>query len=123
MIHLVSTGVSREVLLVGRWAAKVPKLRYGWRAFLHGLLANMQEAQWGEMAAHEGDDHFCPVVWALPGGWLVVQRRARPLTYAEWMALDVDDFLERGTYAIPAERKQDSFGILDGRVVAVDFGN
>jgi hypothetical protein len=55
------TGVSRDVLCIGRWALKFPKLRT-WRAFLIGLLANMQErdlwkrGDWPEL--------LCPVVFA-----------------------------------------------------------
>jgi hypothetical protein len=36
-------GVSRVVICIGRWALKIPKLTRGWRQFLIGLLANMQE--------------------------------------------------------------------------------
>ena len=56
---------------------------------------------------------------ALPGGWLVVMRRARPLTEQEFAALSPNDW---GGVLEMVEFKRSSFGMLDGRVVAVDYG-
>jgi hypothetical protein len=116
-VQIVRLGISRTVLLVGPLAIKVPTVRYGWAKFLRGLLANMQEREWARMV----DGRLCPIVFSLPGGWLVVMLRARPLTDYEWRALDPivgDAFRE-----LPVERKSDSFGVLYGRYVAVDYGN
>jgi hypothetical protein len=112
-------GITREVFLVGRFAIKVPKLIYGWHKFLCGLLANMQE----RVFARTGWPELCPVVFAVPGGWLLVMRRADPLGEDEWMAFDAEAFCNRDDRVIPAEIKRDSFGWLDGRIVAVDYGN
>lgn len=114
-------GVTRTVLLVGRYAFKFPAMGE-WRLFLLGLLANMQE----RMFARTGWPELCPVLFSLPGGWLVVMRRAKVLTEPEWLALDekeVSEFINRPGYIVPAELKSDSFGWLDGRLVAVDYGN
>jgi hypothetical protein len=115
------TGVSRDVLCIGRWALKLPKLKR-WQSFLIGLLANMQERElskrdyWPEL--------LCPVVFALPGGWLLVMRRATPLTDAQAAELDYGMLWpEDGRPAIPAEPKPASFGVLDGRIVVVDYGD
>lgn len=112
-------GVTREVLLVGSWAVKLPKLTYGWRLFLQGLLANMQERQFAAAKWPE----LCPVIWGLPGGWLLVMRRAEPMTDAEWTKFDPERFCDRRDYRVPAEHKRDSFGKLNGRIVVVDYGN
>ncbi|MBI1408147.1 MAG: hypothetical protein GC145_18700 [Caulobacter sp.] len=111
-------GVTRLVILAGPWAIKAPRPDYGWRLFLHGLLCNMTEAVFGRSAL-EG---FCPVVWHIPGGWLLVQRRARVMTEAEFATFDVAAFCDRETYQIAAETKADSFGWIDGQVVAIDYG-
>lgn len=113
-------GVTREVALNGNVAIKLPKLTYGWKMFLCGLLANMQEREFSTLQWPE----LCPVIFAIPGGWLIVMRRARELTDAEWAAFDAESFCKRpdGTL-IPAEFKSDSFGKLDGKFVAVDYGN
>lgn len=112
-------GVTREVFLTRRYAIKIPKLIYGWHKFLCGLLANMQERAF----AHANLPELCPVVFSIPGGWLLVMRRAEHLTDAEWSVFDAKKFCEREEYLVPAEWKQDSFGKLDGRIVAIDYGN
>ena len=112
-------GITREVFLIGRWAFKFPRIVSGWRMFLCGLLANMQERSF----AAAGWPELCPVVFSIPGGWLVVMRRARPLTPEEWSNFRPYDFCEKGDHVIPAETKLDSFGVLDSRIVAVDYGN
>lgn len=127
-------GVTREVLLAGRYAIKLPKLTGGWSFFLRGLLANMQERRCGAANWPE----LCPVVFAAPGGWFVVMRRAEPLGDEQWKAfrsaLVGEDpstygraFLRpwknaSGEYLLPVELKRDSFGVLDGAIVAVDYG-
>lgn len=115
-------GITREVVLIGRYAVKLPRVSYGWRMFLCGLLANMQEADFSTTKWPE----LCPVLFAIPGGWLVVMRRARPLTDGQWEEFrreDMYNMLDNGHRSIPAEHKRDSFGYLDGRIVAVDYGN
>ena len=112
-------GITREVFLIGQYAVKIPKMTYGWQKFLCGLLANMQEVTFSKA----GWPELCPVVFSIPGGWLIVMKRARPLTDQEWWGFDPNTFVEPGEYVVPAETKRDSFGILDGRIVAVDYGN
>jgi hypothetical protein len=112
-------GATREVFLVGRFAIKVPRMVYGWPMFLKGLLANMQEVDFSKT----GWPELCPVVFSLPGGWLIVMRRAQPISRDYWAFFDPEKFCEKEDRIIPAEHKLDSFGWLDGRVVAVDYGN
>jgi hypothetical protein len=113
------TGVSRDVLCIGGLALKFPKLTRGWRQFLIGLLSNMQERD----LSKRGWPELCPVVFALPGGWLVVMRRASPLSDEQAESLDYLSILSRDDYAIPAEPKGSSFGVLDARIVVVDYGD
>jgi hypothetical protein len=114
---VIRRGSTRTVFLLGRYAVKVPRAST-WRTFLNGLLANMQERGF----AVTGWPELCPVLFSLPGGWIVVMRRARPLTDEEWFEFDPTGFVQRSDYCVPAEEKRDSFGMLDGRVVAVDYG-
>lgn len=119
-IQFRGDGVTRAVLLAGRFAIKVPKMRYGWRLFLQGLLANMQEREFSKA----GWPELCPVLFSIPGGWLVVMRRARVMTDDEWPFFDAQAWAKAsGKYIIPCEFKADSFGWLDGRVVVIDYGN
>lgn len=112
-------GITREVILTRRYAIKIPKLVYGWDKFLRGLLANMQETLFSRANFPE----LCPVIFSIPGGWLLVMPRVAPLSNAEWSEFDVETFCNRPDYLLPVERKQDSFGKLNGRIVAIDYGN
>lgn len=152
-------GAVRTVVLTRHYVFKFPgrwtwaARRWWWRTWLRGLLSNMQEREF----AAEGWPELCPVSYSIAGGFLVVMRRARPLSDSEWQQLDYRAFVTRGEgYAeanfdalagewrpgdpaqplyplvlgnaepesgiVPAEHKRDSFGVLNGRIVAVDFG-
>lgn len=112
------SGATRWVFLVGRLAIKVPRPTQ-WRLFLCGLLSNMQERQF----SRTGWPELCPVLASLPGGWLVVMPRCRPLTDLQFENFDTREFISRSDGQIPVEEKQCSFGWLDGRIVAVDYGS
>lgn len=112
-------GVSRLVVLTRRHAFKVPRVA-SWRQFLWGLLANLQEAEYGRC----GWPELCPVLWAAPLGLCVVMPRARVCTEAD--APSEDEYRRLTSDAdrpVPAEWKPSSWGRLpDGRLVAVDYG-
>lgn len=115
-------GITRRVLLVGSYAIKVPRLRFGWSKLLYGLLSNMTEARFTCLA-----DQFrlCPTVFSVPGGFLNVQRRCEPLSDEEWeqTRLNHDDVHGRGDWqGMACDFKRDNFGTLNGRVVLLDFG-
>jgi hypothetical protein len=112
-------GTTRIVFVSTTRVFKVPNFMSGWRLFLCGLLANMQERQFGAL----GWDELCPVFWSIPGGWLVVMPRARVMSDAEFASFDVTEFCEREDYVVPAEHKSNSFGFLENRIVAIDYGN
>ena len=112
-------GSTRNVFLTERYAIKVPRL-VEWKLFLHGLLANMQEANfWKNLKS----DRLCPVLFAAPGGFLVVMARAAEFSRSDHEELDYDAFVDAGDWIVPVEDKQDSFGWHDGRVVAIDYGS
>jgi hypothetical protein len=118
MAATVLKGATRCVVLTRRWAIKFPRL-VSWRLFMCGLLANMQEREFSRAAWPE----LCPVLFALPGGWLVVMPRCVPMSSDEWHAYVSDDWRERADYVVPVEMKLDSFGWLGDRIVAVDYGS
>ena len=117
-------GTHRITYLIGDYAVKRPVLR-PWRLFLCGLLANLQERTFSAA----GWPELCPVIISVPGGWLNVMRRAEPLTRDQFFALNYSEWIKggsdlpKGEWVIPVENKLDSFGILDGRIVAVDYGS
>lgn len=128
-------GITRTVILTRRWAIKIPTIRglghidKGARiaSFCRGVLANRSELEWS------GIEGLNPVVWSLRG-LINVSRRAAPVPagglYDEY---EVDDGLSltqraKDAYAaitadfVPiGDRKSDNIGVVDGRVVWIDF--
>lgn len=111
-------GTHRTVYLIGKYAIKRPVF-VEWRLFLRGLLANMQEAQF----SRTGWPELCPVVFAPWGGWFIVMRRAEPLARIDFFHFNLREWADRGDYVIPVEDKLDSVGVLNGKIVAVDYGS
>ncbi len=115
---LIRHGICRTVLLVGPYAVKVPSLRGhaagGVRGrlegFCRGILANLSEATWSSFEPFAG--RIAPVRFSLLGGLVQVYPRCEPAPEdAELFRLDPD----------PGDVKPDNFGLLDGRLVRVDF--
>jgi hypothetical protein len=125
-IKYCRNGTTRVVLLVGKYALKVPNF-YCWRMFLEGLMGNMQERDFATMNMPE----VAPLLFSLPGGWLNVMPRV------EVKALDAPDrflYLDRFKEQLATsnhaellanivEMKVDSVGLWNGKVVAVDYGS
>lgn len=109
MPALNTEGRNRFVILTRRHAIKIPSLR-SWRDFLFGILNNLNERD-----RHREHPAYCPVLWSAPGGLAIVMPRAAILDDATFALADAP--------AAPgAERKASSWGMLAGRLVAVDYG-
>lgn len=115
----IKRGTMRNVLLTRRHAIKFPTFA-SYRAFIEGLRANLEELDLWRL--HQSE-RMCPVIARLPLGTAIVMPRVRPLTQLEFDGLDCIEFadLENG-FSLPIECKGDSFGVLNGKIVAVDYG-
>jgi hypothetical protein len=78
----------------------------------------MQEALFSGV----GWPKLCPVLWPIPGGFLVVMPQAEVCT-AETAPADYEALTDRPDYVIPAAHKSTSWGHLDGRFLAIDYGS
>ena len=78
----------------------------------------MQERTFGKT----GWPELCPVIFGMPGGWFLIMRRADPLPRSWYFEMDYEAFVNHKDYCVPVENKQDSFGVYQGRIVAVDYG-
>jgi len=138
-------GYTRLVILWGRYAIKIPSTRKiytraGAGAFIRGLKSNRQESRYSKLGWVE----ICPVYFCFPWGLLLVMRRATPLLLEDWQNFDYVAFVQHDKLVrkvdkkqleqiarvsvdpkdglVPVECKQDSFGIVDNRIVAIDYG-
>lgn len=125
-------GCTRFVFLTKNYAIKIPQFNYEWKHFLLGLLANMQEVSFSKIK----DDRLCPIKFYIPGGWLLIMPKCEPISSEIFIDLDITRFwpnnkedyhpnntCERAEYNVPVEYKQDSFGFLNGKIVAIDYGS
>jgi hypothetical protein len=98
------------VILIGSKAIKTPTIKYSWRLFLTGLLANLHERLWW---GNGKDERLCPIVFADPLGLFVVMQRTEDIDYLP----PEDDFRY-----LPLDYKVENFGLLNGKVVLRDYG-
>lgn len=111
----IKQGMTRIVFLVGDKAYKIPNFTKGWKLFLYGFLSNMQEVEYSGRSSA-----FCPVLFSLPFGLLVVMPRVEPILEihdAVYKAIisDVGDYPR-------IQKEPTSFGLLDRSLVIVDYG-
>jgi len=77
----------------------------------------MQEVEFNRL----NDERLAKIIFHLPAGFLVVMKRAEPLIdfnkkfFASFCAT------HKG-FQLPTELKRDSFGYIDGKLVAIDYG-
>lgn len=112
---MILWGCNRMVILSRTRAYKFPNPT-SWKSFLFGLLNNMNEVR------RSGRPGLCPVLWSIPGGWLVVMPRADKMELREFETLLKAQWLEQIIAHTHVERKPCSWGWIDGKLVAVDYG-
>lgn len=123
---IIRCGITRTVILTKRYAIKIPTGRgtcigRGFRQRLsgvaQGILANQSEFTWYTYESFQGK--VAPVLRSWLGGIIQVYPRCEPLppSYESWswpdplITLDPD----------PGDHKIDNYGILDGRIVMIDY--
>lgn len=104
----ISRGASRTVLLVGRYAVKLPRVGAGWKPLLCGLLSNMAERDRWKYGRRRG---LCPVLWSAPAGLCVVMPRVLPAERAP----------DELAHLTGRDHKPSSYGYHHGELVAVDY--
>jgi hypothetical protein len=113
------SGVTRAVVICGPFALKFPK---GAR----GLRSNRYEAGiWNRNKDHPSrGQRLCPVLWCAPLGLLLIMQTAEPLPsqidMSEVLCEDWWDYIPGGD-EWPCEPKRTDWGLINGRVVAVDY--
>jgi len=120
-MDMTRKGSSRTVVLVGKYAIKIPRMNT-WETFLRGLLSNYQEVRFSKLKY----PYLCPILFYLPGGFMTIMPRCdiletRHMSRQQLLLLLKSE--ERAGRCMPVEPKHDSFGLLpNGRLVAVDYG-
>lgn len=108
-MHISQDGITRVVILIGRWAIKIPRVNYGWGKFVEGIENNRSERKyWKESKSNE----VCPTLFSLWGLLNIMPRVRVCETKEEIECIPLDDWLDR---------KPDNLGYLNGKVVWIDY--
>ena len=124
VITRIERGTTRFVAIAGPVAVKFARGEAGRRCNLH------EAKLWALNQHHPSRSrHLCPVLWCSADGDVLIMAAADPLppdaphpydTVDEWWSYDpskgdIDTF--------PGEPKAADWGMLDGRLVLVDYAN
>jgi len=118
----MAKGATRSVFVFKRFVVKVPTF-LSWRLFLNGLLANMQEELFSGV-----DDCLCPVMYSDIFGFVLIMERAyvipnrvNNLNFLNYLEAKYKNNNMREF--ILSDSKPSNWGILEGRLVKIDYGN
>jgi hypothetical protein len=121
---LVERGTTRVVAMAGPVAVKFARGEADRRC-------NLYEAKVWELNKHDpvSSPHLCPVLWCSADAWVLAMQAAELLppdalhpydTLDEWWSYDP----AKGPHDVfPGEPKASDWGVLDGRVVLLDYSN
>lgn len=114
-ISRMPSGAFRRVILVGRFAVKIPRFRN----LLSGLRCNRWEREmWRIWRPIFGWGNLCPIKFADPLRVCVVMPRAtQPVTFQDVVAATPDYYPD-----ITSETKPEDFGRVGNRILALDCG-
>jgi hypothetical protein len=113
----ISKGASRWVICINNIAIKFPSLM-SYTYFLYGQIANIEEMENSKFLPRE---KLCPIIFHLPFGLMTVMKRARILTEEEFSKFDYNAFCNPTFLSSYVEKKNDSFGYINDKIVAVDY--
>lgn len=108
----VRHGITRTVLLIGRYAIKVPTMQYGLDAWAWGIVSNNSEREWHSYDEWRG--RVAPVLHSWLGGLIQVYPRCASF---DPQTMDYPKF---PSFA-PSDQKPDNYGVLNGAVVCIDY--
>lgn len=114
-------GVTRIVIVLKSVVIKIPKL-VQWDHFIRGILSNIDENRtwkYNSGKYERGASHLlCPVIWCSWGGWILIMKRATPLTREDWDKVNFHNHVR----IFPGDDTISNYGFLDSRLVKIDYG-
>jgi len=117
-------GVTRIVLVFREVVVKIPRFNYNWTHFLRGLIGNIDEGEtwrYNSGKFERGHSHLlCPVVWMSWGGWILIMKRATPLTLEDWEKIyDITEYKKH----FGGDDTMSNYGYYKGSLVKIDYAS
>lgn len=114
----IRRGTTRTVLLLGKYAIKLPRLsahHSGLRgrmwSLARGILANISESEWSGMQG------VCPVLWSGFGGIVNIMPRCKPV----YEDRSVEEYYAISNQLFASDKKPQNLGLLNGELVWIDY--
>lgn len=123
----IRKGSTRTVLIFSQVVIKIPRLRNNildfsayplFAGLYQGLLCNLQERYWSRFNYTQ----LCPILLSDWFGICVIMPRCEILTEKLSVA-EFEDFIKIDNGTVPAENVAENFGLLNGRLVIIDYGS
>ena len=115
-----SRGVTRLVFVFKHFVIKFPRLDHGHTNFLCGCLGNWKERQFYKKFKNilylTDRNLVIPSIWCSWFGLFQIQKRAQPLN-RELTPKEIYRFKN-----ICTDIKKENFGIYNGNIVCIDYG-
>ncbi len=115
-------GVTRIVIEFEKVVVKIPNFLYQWDHFLKGIIGNINEYKtwkYNSGKLESGKSYLlCPVVWCSLGGWILVMKKAFPLTRDQWE----NTYIPEHKKHFPGDDTMSNYGTFENRLVKIDYG-
>jgi len=120
----IKYGTTRTVFMFKNFVIKIPSFTE-YRLFLYGLISNKNEQRIYKDFKY---DFLCPVYYCTPLGFMLFMERANCFQNTDNSSLNVKNKLKTlyeksDLYAfIMSDFKVSNFGLLNNRIVKIDYG-
>ncbi|EBF1314447.1 hypothetical protein DEG99_01935 [Salmonella enterica] len=123
-MEIKTNGVTRTVILIGKYALKFPAIHHNYSMFIEGIRANLNEGRF------VGFDCRAPIARTLYSnkfGLLNVQERARTIRHAGLFRLALCEMCMKSDFFnkdfLMDDPKPENFGYSSTGLVKLDYGN
>jgi len=111
----IDQGCHRWVMIFNKIVIKFPNPTYSIKWFIKGIKGNVQETRLSKTK----NKNLCPILFSFPLGLFLIMRKAKLLTNEK---VDINNFIKISNITT-AEGKRDSFGLLNNKLVCIDYEN
>lgn len=114
-------GATRLVILAGDYAVKVPVVRFGIRAFLTGMLANLNECRWRGVSKNMPRTLYCNRF-----GLVLVAKRCRPIHHRGLFYVALAELIATSDVAEDfwlSDCKPENYGYIGVDLIKLDAGD
>ncbi|EDQ2390356.1 hypothetical protein RU50_001275 [Salmonella enterica subsp. enterica] len=123
-MEIKTNGVTRTVILVGRYAVKFPAFHYGYAMFIEGIRANLNE---GRFVGFDSRAPIARTFYSNKFGLLNIQERVRSVRHTGFFRLALCEMCKKSDFFkedfLMDDPKPENFGYSSTGLVKLDYGS